>query len=201
MNEGTDFEGFSLVICGENDSTPAFVNNEPFTLGGLAVILINLLNYGVSGDEWRQSTACFRSVLKPGKGTVAQSLVDKDPHDEVLEVDFNIMGGTLLPPAQGTVVILRNKDKCCWASVSLALNPWMLSGPEEWLDRISYELYWAALICGYDGDNVRGSNSSESGNRFMIFENAKTHCVLTARYDKKPASSFFYVRMGQFGRP
>ena len=148
MNEATEFEGFSLLICGESQSTPAFVNNEPFTLGGLAVVLINLLNNGVSGDEWRQSAACFRSVLKPGKGTVAQSLVDKDPHDEVLEFDFDIMGGTLLPPAQGTVVILRNRGKCCWASVSLALNPWMLSGPEEWLERISYELHWAALLSG-----------------------------------------------------
>ena len=197
MNAVTEFEGFSVWLYGESQSNPAVVNDEPFTLGVLATVLIKLANFGASNDDWQQTAACLQNVLKPGKGTTTKSLAAIEPHEQALELDFNVVGGAIMTPVQGTVAILRNKSECPYASVSLALNPWMLSGPGEWLDRISYDLYWAALLCGYDGDHIRrGGDEPTSGNKVMIFENAKTHCVMAARYNKKPATSLFYVKAG-----
>lgn len=198
MNDSDEYEGFSVWLYGTVPSEPAVFNGQPFTLGSLATVLVPLMNSVPSEEAWQNTAGWLQQLLAPGKGTAASSLASEYPHDSALELTFNVVGGTLLTPAQGTMVILRNGSECCYASISLSLNPWMFSGPEEWLDRISYDLYWGALLSGYDGDSVCGGDEPESGNRVMIFENAKTHCVLLARYYKKPANVLFYVRPGPF---
>ncbi len=200
MNDLSDYEGFSVWLYGTVPSEPAVFNDQPFTLGSLATVLLPLVNSVPSEETWQQTAGWLQQLLAPGKGTAASSLASEYPHDSALELSFNVVGGTLMTPAQGTMVILRKGSDFCYASISLSLNPWMLSGPEEWLDRLSYDLYWAALLSGYDGNSVRGGEEPESGNRVMIFENEKTHCVLLARYFKKPANVMFYVQPGLFGQ-
>lgn len=199
MNKANEFEGFSVWIYGERESEPAIVNDEPFTLGVLGTVLIKLVNSGASEEEWQQTAGCLMGVLAPGTGAITQSLADQEPHDAALELNFNVVGGTLLTPAQGTLVILRNGGEFTYASLTLAINPWMWSGPQEIVDRIKYDLFWAAILRGYDVETAREAEDAELGAKLIVFENAATHCLIRAR-NKKPADAWFYVKAGSYSQ-
>jgi len=199
MPEPIDFQGYCVFLCRDTPTEPIMINDEPFTLGALTTILCYLLN-GASDEEWQQTRECFEQVFAPGDGAVAQCLKSDGvvpPYDEELVLDFCIMGGVLMPPAQGTLVILRKAAEFTHCRVDLVMNPLKVFGKQNILDDLSNDLHWAAALSGYNLENANRVSDQELGATLSIISNEKTHCCIRVR-SSKPLQASFWVQNGAF---